>query len=411
MTLLRPSLLSAANRLALVVALTVSGFCIVALVADPLHVSEPAQPFAEGISALDAVLQFPGRAVVRVLVRFVDMQRPVDWFLGMVFSALLYFAAVSALVRLWARFTQPCAETMAKLVPNVDEVRPTRRQFLARGTQLCGTGTALALGYGVAIEPHRYDITRRRIAIRDLPRSLDRLRIVQLTDLHHGPWLSRDFLREVIDASNRLQPDLCLLTGDYIHQAAEYARPVVQELRRLRPRIGTVAVLGNHDWWEDVERVRAELTAAEIPILDNARRVLTPDRRLVANDDAGLALAGVGDLWEDVPDYAAALDGLSEHLPRLLLSHNPDVAEDRRLTQNYRVDLMLSGHTHGGQIRFPFLGAPIIPSRYGQKYAKGLVHGPAFPVFVCRGIGTSMLPIRFGVPPEIALLELRRADA
>jgi predicted MPP superfamily phosphohydrolase len=95
-------------------------------------------------------------------------------------------------------------------------------------------------------------------------------------------------------------------------------------------------------------------------------------------------------------------------MPRLLLSHNPDVAEEKAFVgSGLRVDLMVSGHTHGGQIYIPGLGAPFVPSRYGQKYAQGLVQGPTCPVFVCRGLGLSTLPLRVGVPPEIAVLELR----
>jgi predicted MPP superfamily phosphohydrolase len=97
-------------------------------------------------------------------------------------------------------------------------------------------------------------------------------------------------------------------------------------------------------------------------------------------------------------------------MPRLLLSHNPDAAEDPRfLRARHRVDLMLSGHTHGGQVRLPVVGAPVIPSKYGQKYAAGLVQGPRCPVYVSRGLGLSGLPVRFGVPPEIVLFELQRA--
>lgn len=110
----------------------------------------------------------------------------------------------------------------------------------------------------------------------------------------------------------------------------------------------------------------------------------------------------------DVPNYHQALGELPKSMPRLLLSHNPDVAEERKLVRSgLRVDWLISGHTHGGQIYLPGLGTPIIPSHYGQKYAQGIVQGPICPVFISRGIGLSMLPLRFGVAPEIAVLELR----
>ena len=136
--------------------------------------------------------------------------------------------------------------------------------------------------------------------------------------------------------------------------------------------------------------------------------MLTPERRLVPAADAGLAVAGVGDLWEDRQDYQRALGGLPGSMPRLLLSHNPDLAEQAEFIRSgLRVDLMLSGHTHGGQVRLPGLGAPISSSRFGQKYSQGLVEGPVCRVFVCRGIGVSAFPLRLGVPPEIAVLELQ----
>jgi uncharacterized protein len=183
---------------------------------------------------------------------------------------------------------------------------------------------------------------------------------------------------------------------------------VIAELARLCPKIATVAVLGNHDWWEDAALTRQQLGNVGIALIDNAHRVVTPDRKLVGRAREGLGICGVGDLWEDKPDYHRALGTLPEPMPRLLLSHNPDVAEEPEFVgSRLRVDLMLSGHTHGGQIRLPMLGTPIVPSRYGQKYAQGWVEGPVCPVFVSRGIGVSMLPVRIGVTPEIAVLELK----
>jgi uncharacterized protein len=273
-----------------------------------------------------------------------------------------------------------------------------------------GAAGAAGLGYALLAELRWFRVTRRTVPLRGLPPALDGLRLVQLTDIHHGTWLALDYVRQVVDAANALRPDVVLLTGDYVHQSPAYIGPVTGELARLRPAVGCVAVLGNHDWWEDADRTRRRLEEAGIPVIDNARRVLTPDRRLVEGTDAGLALAGVGDLWMDRQDYRAALAGLPEAMPRLLLSHNPDVAEERDFVRSgLRVDLMVSGHTHGGQVYIPGLGTPIVPSHYGQKYAGGLVQGPACPVFVSRGLGVSSLPVRLGVPPELAVLELRAA--
>jgi predicted MPP superfamily phosphohydrolase len=187
---------------------------------------------------------------------------------------------------------------------------------------------------------------------------------------------------------------------------------VIAELARLKARIGTVAVLGNHDWWQDGDLTQQTFHQVGIPLLDNNRLIVTPARRLANTGTEGLALCGVGDLWEDKQDYRRALDGLPARMPRLLLSHNPDVAEEIAFIRSgLRVDLMLSGHTHGGQVHIPLLGTPIVPSQYGQKYAHGLVQGPACPVFISRGIGVSRLPLRIGVSPEVAVLEFMAASS
>ena len=146
-----------------------------------------------------------------------------------------------------------------------------------------------------------------------------------------------------------------------------------------------------------------------IPFIDNSRLFVTPDRTITPAARTGLCLAGVGDLWEDRCLFEEALADVPHDMPRILLSHNPDAAEEPALIQGgWRVDLVVSGHTHGGQVRLPFIGPPMVPSRYGSKYAGGLVQGPVSSVFVSQGVGMSLLPVRFGVRPEIALLELRR---
>ncbi len=137
-------------------------------------------------------------------------------------------------------------------------------------------------------------------------------------------------------------------------------------------------------------------------ILTNQSLVLTRSRGL-ARSGEGLWLCGLDDLWAGKPKLVATLASIPANQPRLVLSHNPDVAEEQF---GARVDLMLSGHTHGGQVRIPTLGTPILPSRYGQKYASGLVQAPEYPVYVSRGVGSSGLPVRFGVPPEVTLFQL-----
>lgn len=291
----------------------------------------------------------------------------------------------------------------------------SRRSFLLTARRAAVVGVVGAAGYSYFGELRRVEVTRRSIAIRGLPTPLDGLRIVQLSDIHHGPWTSLDYVRRVVGQANALSPDLVVLTGDYVHESDAYIEPVVAELAALRGRIGVVATLGNHDWWEDEARISRAFAKTSIRLVDNDRLFVTGDRTLeaaVGQSDVrhAMCLAGVGDLWEGSPDYSRALAGVSADMPRVLLSHNPDVAEEPPLLKFApRVDLMLSGHTHGGQVKLPGVGTLVTPSKYGDRYAAGLVQGPLCPVYINRGIGTTIMPIRLGVPPEIAVIELRRA--
>lgn len=288
----------------------------------------------------------------------------------------------------------------------------TRRKFLAGTTAAVTCAAGATAAYSMFVEPRAYRVTRRDIPIADLPPELDGLTLAQLTDLHHCSWIPLSYIRDVVRTTNALNPDLILLTGDYVRASPAYIAPVMAELAHLRARIATVATLGNHDWWEDGRLTLRCLAQARIPTLDNRRLFVTPGRQLASDADHGLCLAGVGDLWCDRQLYDNALAGLPAAMPRLLLSHNPDVAEERDfISSGHRVDLMLSGHTHGGQVWLPVVGAPMTPSKFGTKYARGLVHGPTTRVFISTGLGISGLPLRLGARPEIALLRLRRLDA
>lgn len=362
----------------------------------PQHANGLAQPVTGRLIALDDFLQTVGRGISLATVGRAGTPPLVRWFVA---------TSVNAVVALFL------ATALRRPPPNEEAPQRSRREFLRCGLQLAVGGGAAATGYAVLVEPRRYTVTSQEIPLPGLPLSLDGLRVVQLTDIHHGPWLDLPYVQRVVDAANALEPDLVLLTGDYIHRSSAYVRPVLEELSRLRPTIGTVAVLGNHDRWDGGRTLSRAFAEANLPLIDNDRRILTPDRQLVTDASAGLALCGVGDLWTDHQNYQRALGELPEAMPRLLLSHNPDVAEEPGLVESgLRVDLMVSGHTHGGQVRVPGMGTPWVPSRFGQKYAQGLVQGPVCPVFICRGVGLSLFPVRFGVCPEVALLRLRSAS-
>lgn len=261
--------------------------------------------------------------------------------------------------------------------------------------------------YENATGPERILISMYEMDIIDLQPSLNGLRIVQLTDIHHGPWLPLEIVEAIVEKTNNLKPDIVALTGDYVINSPRYIRPVVDALSRLTPHVATVAVLGNHDWWEGGHAIVAAFENSGIHLLDNTRKMLTTKRELVDDARQGICFAGVGDPWADKVDFDAALGGVPRHMPRILLSHNPDCAEDRRFLQaRYRVDLMLSGHTHGGQVCFPGNRQPVLPKIRKNKYARGLIFGPQCPVYVCRGIGTAGVPLRLGSDPEIAVFDL-----
>jgi predicted MPP superfamily phosphohydrolase len=394
------------------------GIVLADLVVTPLHAAGHAQEAGRFVIRTFSAVQTPGVVVAYKLGHYDDHHMVAGTRLVMIpANFILYFIGAYGLATLWGR--RPKQTTDGGAAPDPSTVPPppeappvpsgiTRRTLMRGSIGAAGTCAAAAFGYSDWVAPEGLDVTRRRVGIRGLPPGLEGLRVVQLTDVHHGPWMSVGMIRRVVARINALDPDLIVLTGDFVHRSPAYAAPVAAALGGLRAKIGVVGVLGNHDWWEDGERVRNSLQAHGVRMLDNVRSFIRPDRTM--GDDAvtgGLCVAGVGDLWCDRQDFDAALGGIPDAMPRLLLSHNPDTAEERAfLSSGHRVDLMLSGHTHGGQVWVPPFGAPAIPSRYGQKYRSGLVQGPACPVYVSRGIGMAGLPFRFRVPPEVAVIEL-----
>ena len=291
-----------------------------------------------------------------------------------------------------------------------------RRRFLTRAVSVgAALGTTAVTAKAAAIDPLSLRTAARTIPIRNLPRELGALRIAHLTDLHVGARVPAELLERAVRRAVELRPDLIVLTGDIVHghpAQIPYARRLLAPL--VTPgasRYGAVAVMGNHDHYAGAALVRHALESIGIRTIDNDRLFLTTrGLSATAADAPALCIAGLGDLWMDRTNPTAAFRDVPESAPRLLITHQPDTAELESLTRHGapRIDLMLCGHTHGGQVRLPFLGTPFIPSRHGAKYAGGLVQGPAFPVLVSRGVGMSLLPLRFNVPPEVGAVTLVR---
>jgi predicted MPP superfamily phosphohydrolase len=269
----------------------------------------------------------------------------------------------------------------------------SRRKFL--GQVLGVTAVTAFAGYPV-LETRHLIINRLTVSVPRLPEPLSGLKIAFLADTHVGPFLSTRYLRQVVNRVNSLGADLIALGGDYVHRESRYVASTALELARLSAPLGVFSILGNHDYYAGRVLTLAEFAKNKIPCLVNS------GQRITRGTDS-FWLGGVDDLCRGNPQPGAALHGVEPGEAVILLSHSPDVAET---LDDERVGLMLSGHTHGGQVRLPLIGSPIIPSQYGQKYASGLVKAPKTNCFVTRGVGTVFPPVRLNCPPEIALLTL-----
>jgi predicted MPP superfamily phosphohydrolase len=267
---------------------------------------------------------------------------------------------------------------------------------MKRGPLVITMGVLMTLVYAYAIEPRCLVVREIDIVDADIPASFEGSTIAFLTDIHHGPYFSLDRVRNAVARTNALHPDLILLGGDYSYRGAQYIAPCLAALAHLDAPLGTFGVLGNHDHWYDAELTRQRMQAAGIEVLDNQAEWIVRGRDRIR-------IGGVGDLWEDSQDLSATMLGVQDGDFVILLSHNPDYVENIRTAG---VDLVLSGHTHGGQVTLFGLWAPIVPSRFGQKYRSGVVHTPFATVIISNGIGTIAPPLRLFARPEIVLIHL-----
>ncbi len=278
---------------------------------------------------------------------------------------------------------------------------------LSTGLGLLATLSLLGLAaWGVLVEPSRLTVRRYTVPIADLPTWAEGLRIVQVSDTHYGPYIHLPYIRKVVAKANSLDPDVVVLTGDYIHRTPRGIPDGIEALTQLEAPLGRFAVLGNHDHWADAPAISRAFTEGGVRMLDGQHVYLTADGPTDGEAPDALCLAGLGDLWEDEQPVEASLEGVDPATPRIVLSHNPDYAE--YVPEGLRVDLIMAGHTHGGQVYVPGKGTPKIPSRFGQWYAGGLCRGPRCRVLVSRGVGLAYLPVRLGIRPEIVELTLTR---
>ncbi|MCP4700727.1 MAG: metallophosphoesterase [Gammaproteobacteria bacterium] len=255
--------------------------------------------------------------------------------------------------------------------------------------------------YGRRVEAEWLQIERVNIFLPRLHADLSGFRIVQMSDFHFYPYVRLEYIREAVLLANTLHPDLIVLTGDYIDHQPEAIRKLAPLLSQLDAKLGVFAVLGNHDIWGGKKMIASALRQAGLTVLVN-------DGVLLGTGQAALYLAGLDDGFSGHPDLSKALAKLPEGVPCILLVHEPDLADE--FAGSGRVSIQLSGHTHGGQVRLPGIGAPVLPP-LGEKYDAGLYRVKDMQLYTTRGIGVIGLPygppIRLNCRPEITELTLR----
>lgn len=288
-------------------------------------------------------------------------------------------------------------------------VRVTRRHLLTGAAGAAGVTAAATATYAGAIEPYDLVVTRYAPKPAAWPAG-HKLTVTVIADIHAGgPNMTLGHIRHVVDTANALRSDLVVILGDFVatHRFVTEHVPDSQwaaELARLEAPLGTWSILGNHDWWHDLAGVRGALAGVRIPVLENDAVLIGPEGRR-------FWLAGLGDQeayrlgagrFKGVDDLPLTMSRIKTDDPVLLLAHEPDIFPQ----VSKRVALTLSGHTHGGQIRLPFVWPAFVPSRYGARFAYGHIVENDRHLIVSGGLGTSIVPARLGVPPEVLHITL-----
>jgi predicted MPP superfamily phosphohydrolase len=269
-----------------------------------------------------------------------------------------------------------------------------RRTFLKFAVY--GGAVALVGSYPVLIERTIVHVNRYQIPIANLPPAFHGFTLAQLTDLHLGFLVSESFIEEIVHRTNRLRTDMIVCTGDYVHErnTIEEIEKVWPILSKLTAKDGVYSVLGNHDHWADSDRSLYWLERKGQNIRHECKPIYKGRDRIL--------IGGAGDYWEDELEIDKAFACSDENECRVLLAHNPDSVDTEF---NTSLSLVLSGHTHGGQVVVPFFGPPVLPVK-NKDYSSGLITTPRTQLFISRGIGWTIYPVRFNCYPEIAVLEL-----
>ncbi len=283
--------------------------------------------------------------------------------------------------------------------------RLSRRDFLKLGGIFMLTGLAAGaggFGYMTRVEPAWMDVTQVSLKLPRLGGAFAGLRLVQISDIHYGHWMTAERFQKVIERTLEQQPDVVAITGDFLHGyrwSSDHPRQLAELADALRPLAKaclTVCVLGNHDYWTDAGAVRAMLAEVGIVELSNAIHTLRRGNDL-------LHLAGVDDVWEEHDRLEDVLAKLPSDGAAILFAHEPDFADESAATGCF--DLQVSGHSHGGQVVLPFVGPPVTPY-LGHKYPAGLYHVREMLLYTNRGVGMGDVLVRFNCRPEITMFSL-----
>lgn len=267
------------------------------------------------------------------------------------------------------------------------------------------------------VEPSRLVVNNYQLKLQKWSANQNGLKIVAISDIHGGSnFVTEERIREVVVRANAQNPDLIVLLGDYLSRKFwnknELKMPiesVFNNLQGLKAKYGVFAVIGNHDNEFGGAKVRAEMEKVGYKVLENEAIQINHNGewlRILGTHD----ILKAGNNWNRIKkELKMEIEKLEAKDGKLIvLTHNPDsivyLTEELSISEDFA--LLLAGHTHGGQCRFPFIGSPVVPSEFGQKYARGHIRDKGIDIFVTTGIGMSVLPVRFGVPPEIAVLEL-----
>lgn len=261
------------------------------------------------------------------------------------------------------------------------------------------------LFWSIVVEPQQLFVNAIDLFLPQWPSELNGMRVALIADLHVASlYVDNNKVRQVVNETNATNPDLILLLGDYIatdrhHQARVDPVSFSGELSHLKAKSGVFAVLGNHDWWAGGTGCLDCMKKAHIPVLENSAVPVQYHGKRVW-------IAGIADFWTRKPAIQKTLDGIPAGEPVIFMTHNPDIFPN----VPPRVALTVAGHTHGGQVSIPIIGPVAACSKFGTRFAAGEIVEEGRHLFVSTGIGTSVFPIRFRVPPEIALLVLRKKE-